>query len=243
MSIGRARWLLVMAAIALLGGLAAAPGAHAAPGALFGGDVPCSAQPADGNVRLCEGKTTTWDGETKIDVTVVMPPQPGGGLGEEAPYPLIGLFHGWGGHKIGLEDPRVQHWAEAGYVVFSISDRGWGNSCGKSDPELLSAACTHGYNHLMDDRYEVRDAQYLISVLADEGVAAPKKIGATGVSYGGGMSMALATLRNRTMLPDGELVPWESPEGKEMELAAAVPQWPWTDLAYSLMPNGSTLDT
>ena len=27
-----------------------------------------------------------------------------------------------------------------------------------------------------------------------------------------------------------------------MELAAAVPQWPWSDLAYSLMPNGSTLD-
>jgi hypothetical protein len=27
-----------------------------------------------------------------------------------------------------------------------------------------------------------------------------------------------------------------------MALAAAVPQWPWTDLAYSLMPNGYTLD-
>jgi hypothetical protein len=27
-----------------------------------------------------------------------------------------------------------------------------------------------------------------------------------------------------------------------MELAAAVPQWPWSDLAYSLMPNGRTLD-
>jgi predicted acyl esterase len=94
----------------------------------------------------------------------------------------------------------------------------------------------------MDDRYEVHDAQYLISILADEGVAEPKKIGATGVSYGGGMSMALATLRNRTMEADGTLVPWKSPGGKEMELAAAVPQWPWTDLAYSLMPNGSTLD-
>ena len=56
------------------------------------------------------------------------------------------------------------------------------------------------------------------------------------------MSMALAALRNRTMLPDGSLVPWESPDGTPMGLAAAVPQWPWTDLAYSLMPNGSTLD-
>ena len=88
----------------------------------------------------------------------------------------------------------------------------------------------------------MRDAQYLISVLADEGVAEPQKIGATGFSYGGGISMALAALRDRTMLPDGSLVPWESPDGTPMALAAAVPQWPWTDLAYSLMPNGRNLD-
>jgi hypothetical protein len=128
--------------------------------------------------------------------------------------------------------------------VFSISDRGWGDSCGGQDPDRLlePEACAAGYNHLLDTRYEVRDAQYLISVLADEGVAEPDKIGATGVSYGGGMSMALAALRDRTMLPDGSLVPWKSPGGLQMELAAAVPQWPWSDLAYSLMPNGSTLD-
>ena len=125
-----------------------------------------------------------------------------------------------------------------------MSDRGWGESCGSADPDRipLSAKCEHGYNHLMDDRYEVRDAQYLISLLADEGVAQPQKIGATGFSYGGGISMALATLRNRTMMPDGSLVPWKSPAGTPMEIAAAVPQWPWTDLAYSLMPNGRTLD-
>ncbi|HET7417889.1 MAG TPA: CocE/NonD family hydrolase [Solirubrobacterales bacterium] len=223
----------------VLTALALAPGAQAAFPTLYGGDVSCAAQPTNGNVRLCAGTTTTWDGTTKIDLNVVLPPDPGPG---EGPYPLIGVFHGWGGHKIGLEDARVQGWAERGYAVFSISDRGWGNSCGGSDPARLTPACAAGYNHLMDDRYEVRDAQYLISVLADEGVAQPKKIGATGVSYGGGMSMALAALRNRTMLPDGSLVPWQSPEGKAMELAAAVPQWPWSDLAYSLMPNGSTLD-
>ena len=125
-----------------------------------------------------------------------------------------------------------------------MSDRGWGELLRRRGPRPTrpSRNARNGYNHLMDDRYEVRDAQYLISVLADEGVAQPQKIGATGVSYGGGMSMALAALRNRTMLPDGSLVPWESPAGTPMELAAAVPQWPWTDLAYSLMPNGRTLD-
>jgi fermentation-respiration switch protein FrsA (DUF1100 family) len=239
-SIERFRWLLGAVAAALLIALTVAPAAQADFPALYGGDVPCAEQASNGKVRLCAGETTTWDGATKIDLDVVLPPQPSG---EDGPYPVIGLFHGWGGHKIGLEDARVQQWAEAGYAVFSMSDRGWGNSCGGSDPDRLNPTiCGQGYNHLMDDRYEVRDAQYLISILADEGVAQPKKIGATGVSYGGGMSMALATLRNRTMLPGGELIPWKSPGGKEMELAAAVPQWPWTDLAYSLMPNGSTLD-
>ena len=219
---------------------ATAPSAQAAIPNVFDGALTCTAQPADGNVRLCSGPTKTFDGVTKIDVNVMLPPEPASG--PDGPYPTIGIFHGWGGSKIGLEDERVQDWAESGYAVFSMSDRGWGNSCGALDPERLTEACAAGYNHLMDDRYEVRDAQYLISVLADEGVAEPKKIGATGVSYGGGMSMALAALRNRTMLPNGSLVPWQSPGGKELELAAAVPQWPWTDLAYSLMPNGTTLD-
>jgi fermentation-respiration switch protein FrsA (DUF1100 family) len=219
--------------------LAAAPAFADFP-TVFEGDVTCTAQPANGEVRLCGGPTTTWDEQTKIDVNVILPPAPASG--PDGPYPLIGDFHGWGGSKIGVED-QTQSWAEGGYAVFSMSDRGWGNSCGSADPDKLNPIkCGEGYNHLMDDRVEVRDAQYLISVLADEGVAQPQKIGATGYSYGGGMSMALAALRDRTMMPDGSLVPWESPEGTPMELAAAVPQWPWTDLAYSLMPNGRTLD-
>jgi len=54
--------------------------------------------------------------------------------------------------------------------------------------------------------------------------------------------MALAALRDRVMLPDGRLAPWRSPGGKDMRIAAAAPEIPWTDLAYSLMPNGRTLD-
>ena len=233
--------MLGMVAAAVLAALTLVPSAHAEIPFVYGGDVTCAEQPANGNVRLCGGETVTWDGQTRIDVNVVLPPQPSSGA--DGPFPLIGVFHGWGGSKIGLGDARVQKWAEAGYAVFSMSDRGWGKSCGKEDlADLLTAACAEGHNHLMDSRYEVRDAQHLISVLAEEGVAEPRKIGATGVSYGGGMSMALAALRNRTMLPDGSLVPWTAPDGTPMEIAAAVPQWPWSDLAYSLMPNGSTLD-
>ena len=55
--------------------------------------------------------------------------------------------------------------------------------------------------------------------------------------------MALAALKNRQMTTDSSLGPWLSPDdGTPMSLSAAVPNIPWTDLAYSLVPNGRTLD-
>jgi len=216
-----------------------APSAQAAVPSVFGDDLPCATQSSAGNVRLCSGATHSFDG-TKIDANVILPPEPT--TGADGPYPTIGFFHGWGGSKIGL-NARTQAWASRGYVVLSMSDRGWGSSCGAQDPDRLSARCSEGYNHLMDDRYEVRDAQFLISVLVDEGISQPKKVGATGGSYGGGMSMALAALRDRVMLPDGRLAPWRSPGGKDMRIAAAAPEIPWTDLAYSLMPTGAPSTT
>jgi hypothetical protein len=44
------------------------------------------------------------------------------------------------------------------------------------------------------------------------------------------------------MLPNGSLVAWTSPGDKAMRIAATQPDIPWTDLAYSLTPNGHTLD-
>jgi predicted acyl esterase len=224
-----------MIAAVVLGSLALAPAAHGATTSVFGGDVSCATQPS--GIRLCSGPTHSFDG-TKIDTNVFLPPAPPSGA--DGPYPTIGYFHGWGGTK--LSDDRTASWAQRGYAVFSMSDRGWGNSCGGQDPDRVTPQCANGYIHLMDDRYEVRDAQFLLSALADEGVTQPAKIGVTGSSYGGGISMALAALRDRTMLPDGSLTPWRSPGGLSMGIAAAAPDIPWTDLAYSLMPNGRTLD-
>ncbi len=256
----------LLAAVAVVLALVVVPAAaQAAIGSVYGGAVPCRVMPSMGNVRLCGGNPVeseeksfalTWDHQTKIDVNVILPPE---SSGAEAPYPLIGDFHGWGGSKQGLatfepvpnsglkfeeKDARIQHWAEEGYAVFSMSDRGWALSCGKHDPaeEAELPVCEKGYNHLMDDRYEARDAQYLMSVLAAEGVVSPTKIGVTGASYGGGISLALASLRNREMLTNGELTAWESPTGQAMEIAAAAPQWPWSDLSYALAPNGRNLD-
>src|SRR6478735_3225847 len=134
----------------LAGALFAASPASADFATLYGSDLSCAAQPSSGNVRLCAGPTTTWDGQTKIDVNVILPPAPASG--PDGPYPLIGDFHGWGGSKIGINE-QTQGWAEHGYAVFSMSDRGWGNSCGGADPEkLVPTKCGAGYNHLMDSR-------------------------------------------------------------------------------------------
>ncbi len=220
-------------------GLLAAPGAGAVITTPFGPTGPaCTPDAGD---RVCTGIVTSFDG-AKIDVKLRLPGNPL--VGSEGPYPLVMGFHGWGGSK---NEYNLDRWVNKGYAAFTMSDRGWGSSCGGQDPDRLLPACgfptgPKGYNHLMDTRFEVRDAQVMAGKLVDNGVAIADKIGATGPSYGGGISMALAALKNRVMMPDGSLVPWQSPNGTPMEIAAAAPEIPWTDLAYSLVPNGSTLD-
>ena len=52
----------------------------------------------------------------------------------------------------------------------------------------------------------------------------------------------LATLRDRMVAADGSLVPWRSPGGRPMAVAAAAPFAGWSDFAYALVPNGRALD-
>jgi hypothetical protein len=137
----------------------------------------------------------------------------------------------------------MQRWLDRGYAAFSMTERGFNQSCGSAAVRAADpTGCAQGWIRLMDTRYEVRDAQFLSGRLVDEGLVQPARIGATGGSYGGGKSMALAALNDRVMLPDGSLAPWTSPQGTPMRLAAAAPIIPWTDLAYALVPNGGTLD-
>jgi dienelactone hydrolase len=229
------------------GALLVAPGAQAAIPSVFGGAVTCTV--AADNVREC-GSTSprstapSWDG-TPIDVNVAFPPDPGS---DDGNYSLIIVGHGYGGSKIGFgasgSTSGLRRFTSRGYAVFSMSDRGFHESCGT--PASITAggsACDNGYIHLMDDRYEVRDAQFFAGELTDEGLADGQRVGAVGGSYGGGLSLQLATLKDRVMMPDGGLVPWTSPsDGTPMRIAAATPDVPWSDLAYSLTPNGGTLD-
>jgi cephalosporin-C deacetylase-like acetyl esterase len=207
---------------------------------------------AENGVRFCptEGlaqRVHSFDG-VPLDADVTLPPE---GTG---PFPTIVMIHGWGGDKTNFEasspagdgnetfDYNNVYYAQHGYAVLTYSARGWGNSCGaigsREDP-----GCKEGWIRLADQRYEARDTQYLLGLLADEKITKPGAIGTTGISYGGGQSIELAYLRNRIRLPNGEFAEWTSPKGKKLRIAATYPRWPWSDLVDALTPNGRFLDT
>ena len=136
------------------------------------------------------------------------------------------------------------YYAQHGFAVLNYSARGWGRSCGSCGiARRDTPGCEKGWVHLADQRYEARDTQYLLGLLADEKIAKPNAIGVTGISYGGGQSIELAYLKNRIRLTNGEFAPWKSPKRKAMEVKAAYPRWPWSDLVDALTPNGRFLDT
>jgi len=76
----------------------------------------------------------------------------------------------------------------------------------------------------------------------DQGLVAPNRIGVTGISYGGIQSQTLARLRDRVRLQNASFVPWRSPGGRPLKIAAAWSRWGASDLLYSLVPNGRFLD-
>ena len=85
----------------------------------------------------------------------------------------------------------------------------------------------------------MRDTQHLTGLLVDDGTAKRRKVAAVGGSYGGGQAWLLATARRgapavrQLALAGGQVV----------RLAAAVPQFTWTDLLHSLVPNGLNAKT
>jgi fermentation-respiration switch protein FrsA (DUF1100 family) len=198
-------------------------------------------------VRFCAGdvatRVPTFDG-VPIDVDVTLPAT------GEGPFPTIVMLHGWGGNKknfettdpSGGEDHYSNVWfAKKGYAVVNYSARGFGDSCG-SLASRNTPGCARGWLHLGDQRYEVHDTQHLVGLLVDQGVTRPDAIGVTGISYGGGQSLMLAYLNDRTRMPDGSFAPWKSSNGTALKIAGAWPRWPWSDLVASLTPNGRFLD-
>lgn len=207
-------------------------------------------------VRFCPTNTLreripSWDGHP-IDIDVTLPRKGKG------PWPTITLLHAFGQNKFEFEavnnggrpPPGIKvpvrpnainfnnvYYAKRGYAVLNYSERGWGNSCGVKKSRTRPA-CDEGWWHFADQRFEVRDAQYLLGLLVDEGIVDRRNIGVGGASWGSGQSMQLAFLRDQIRLLNGNFAPWRSPDGKRLRISAAAPRWTWSDLGYSLFSNG-----
>jgi X-Pro dipeptidyl-peptidase-like protein len=245
----------LIASVAALGVAAIAPGVAAAELTPFG-----HACAVENGVRFCPttepaARVPSFD-EVPLDVDVTLP-ETGDG-----PFPTIVMMHAAGGSKKSWETtsplgeaPETpgrgaqryhynnNFYARRGYAVVTYTVRGIDGSCGGAAGEKVQeGACIWGYGHLDDQRFEARDAQWLLGLLADEGIAKPRKIGVTGGSFGASAALELAFLRNRIRRPDGSLAPWRSPAGEKMEIAAAWPRWGWSDFMDVLAPNGRFSD-
>ncbi len=225
----------IVAAFAAAAVAAPAPAAAQGP-TPFG--HPCT---PDEGVRSCptsslEQRVPSFDG-TPLDVDVTLPATGDG------PFPTILLLHGLGGTKRSFLAPSATNpgydaksFARAGYAVVTPTARGFGDSCGR--PESRTQGCENGFTRLADMRYEVRDVQTLAGILVDQGIARPDAIGATGISYGGGMSTMLAFLKDRIRLENGAYTVWRSPNGTPLSIKAAWPRWLWSNGESIFLRNG-----
>ena len=130
------------------------------------------------------------------------------------PFPLVALMHGYAGSKNGSGDIAARLHA-AGYAVLRYSTRGFGESWGQVN--------------LVDEHAEIGDLRSMIGQVLDQGRLHldPDAVAVTGASYGGGHSwLALLTPTFTT------------PKGRAVRIRTVVPIVPWTDLLYSLVPNG-----
>ncbi|WP_033256007.1 alpha/beta fold hydrolase [Kitasatospora phosalacinea] len=123
--------------------------------------------------------------------------------------PAVLLAHGFGGSKEDLR-PRAEELARDGYAVLTWSARGFGRSTGQIG--------------LNQPEREVADVSRLVDWLAQRpevqlDASGDPKVGVTGASYGGAVSLLAA--------------------GYDSRIDAIAPQITWFDLADALFPQGA----
>ncbi|CRK56237.1 Methionine ABC transporter ATP-binding protein [Alloactinosynnema sp. L-07] len=137
-----------------------------------------------------------------LDTTLYLP--------EQTPAPAVLVAHGFGGSKQSV-DSDARELAQRGFVVLAWSARGFGRSGGQIALNSPDA--------------EVADARGLVDWLAKrpevqlDGADDPR-VGVTGGSYGGALSLLLA--------------------GTDKRVDALAPVMTYNDLSQALLPNSAT---
>ena len=156
----------------------------------------------------CTGFLASSVDGTLLDITIRVP-QDGAPL-----RPLVVFLHGWGGNKSNgaMYDQLI---TGEGFTFLRMSDRGFGESWGQAN--------------LADVNVELEDVRSIIGQVVDDAQLGVDggRVGVFGVSYGGGMSWLSAAKPA-----------FNSPKGQGIRIRTIIPIIGWTDLLYSLAPNG-----
>nr|WP_243793911.1 alpha/beta fold hydrolase [Saccharopolyspora gloriosae] len=186
---GRRLLLLIVIAVLLVGGVAA----------LWSGEreQPAPPQPREALIDVQDGP----DGleRIQIDATLYAP--------AATPAPAIVIAHGMGGDKTDA-DAQARDLSRRGFAVLTYSARGFGDSTGRIA--------------LNSPDYEIADAHQIVDWLARQpevqrdGEGDPR-VGVTGTSYGGALSLLLA--------------------GSDQRIDAIAPVMTYNDLGQALLPN------
>jgi dienelactone hydrolase len=264
---GVRRKLLTSLAAGALVLAGAATSASAAEPAYEGSPIfqDSGACPAYGDQQICSGEVASFDG-TLLDTDLTRPAQGTGGSHPLIVmlHGFGGTKHEWesatnagdGGDKAEWNS----HWfSQHGYYVLTYTARGFvdpgpdasyqpptpGGSSGRP------ASGPRATIHLKSRDTEIEDTQWLAALVADSFPDVdPSRVAVTGGSYGGGESWLQASQAEWTFPhdcsnPDAGARPAECQGAAAfsralpvLQLQVAVPKYPWTDLAYSLAPNG-----
>ncbi|MGH3937830.1 MAG: alpha/beta hydrolase, partial [Pseudonocardiaceae bacterium] len=141
-------------------------------------------------------------GQVRLAATVYQPPV--------TPAPAVLVAHGFGGSKDSVQAEATEL-ARRGFVVLAWTARGFGESTGQIG--------------LNSPDHEVADARALVDWLAarsdvvHDGPGDPR-VGVTGASYGGALSLLLA--------------------GTDQRVDALAPLITWNDLSQALFPNAAS---
>jgi ABC-2 type transport system ATP-binding protein len=140
----------------------------------------------------------------ELDATLYLP--------ATTPAPAVIMAHGFGGSKRSVADDAEQL-ARDGFAVLAYSARGFGASTGQIALDSLD--------------YEIPDGRALVDWLSQQGdvvqdAPGDPRVGVTGGSYGGALSLMLA--------------------GTDPRIDAAVPLITWNNLEQALFPNAQATD-
>ncbi|WP_374108138.1 alpha/beta fold hydrolase [Saccharopolyspora sp. 6V] len=183
--------LLIVIVVLLIAGLAA----------LWSGEPPTPAAPEPRQALIDVQDGPGGQERIQIDSTLYAP--------AATPAPAVVIAHGLGGDKTDA-DAQARELVRRGFAVLTYSARGFGGSSGRI--------------RLNAPEYEVSDAHQIVDWLARQpevqrdGESDPR-VGFTGVSYGGALSLLVA--------------------GSDPRVDAIAPVMTYNDLGQALLPNAA----